>query len=115
MYAPDAEIPVSPESAQLVLISHVLHMEAAAQNERLIRKAAALLSPGGRLLIHDMFLEEDGAHPQRSSMFAVHMLAMTQRGELYPASTICRWLEQAGLRACVLSKSPFLTQGVRSA
>lgn len=115
LYVPDADIPVPSESAQFVLISHVLHMEAAAQNQRLIRKAAALLSPGGRLLIHDMFLEEDGAHPQMSSLFAVHMLAMTQRGELYPPSTICGWLEQAGLRTRVISKSPFLVEGVRPA
>jgi ubiquinone/menaquinone biosynthesis C-methylase UbiE len=114
LYAPDADIPVPRESVQFVLISHVLHMEAADQNQRLIRNAAALLSPGGRLLIHDMFLEEDGAHPQMSSLFAVHMLAMTQRGELYPPSTICSWLEEAGLRASVLSKSPFLVEGVRS-
>ena len=114
LYAPDADIPVQPGSANVVLISHVLHLESAQQNQRLIGQAAALLAPGGRLLIHDMFLEDDGTHPQMSSMFAVHMLATTPRGEVYPTTVIGGWLEQAGLEARVLSTSPFLIEGARA-
>lgn len=113
LFESESVIPVAPESAQLVLISHMVHMEGPQQNAELIRKAAYLLSPGGRLIIHDMFLEEDRTHPQLSSLCAVHMLAMTQRGELYPASVIGDWLEAAGLRSRVLSTSPFLIEGVR--
>jgi hypothetical protein len=41
------------------------------------------------------------------------MLAMTQRGEIYPASVISGWLADVGLRTRVLSMSPFLIEGVR--
>jgi 3-hydroxy-5-methyl-1-naphthoate 3-O-methyltransferase len=111
LFALGEDIPVPPSTADLVLISHVLHMEGPEQNATLIQKAARLLTPGGRLIIHDMFLEEDRAHPQASSMFAVHMLAMTQRGEVYPASLMCRWLEEAGLSPRLCSTSPFLIEG----
>lgn len=113
LFDPEADIPVAPETAELVLISHMIHMEGPEQNAALIRKAAGLLSRGGRLVIHDMFLEEDRAHPQLSSLCAVHMLAMTRRGELYPASVISGWLAEAGLRPRVLSISPFLVEGIR--
>jgi SAM-dependent methyltransferase len=115
LFAPDGRIPIRSATADLVLISHVVHMDGPAQNAALIRRATELLAPGGRLVIHDMFLEEDRAHPPASSMLAVHMLAMTQRGEVYPVSVIRRWLEDAGLQAQVLSTSPFLIEGRRSA
>jgi SAM-dependent methyltransferase len=111
LFAPDASIPISPATADLVLISHVLHMYGPDQNAALIRKAATLLRPNGRLIIHDMFLEEDRVRPQASSMFAVHMLAMTKRGEVYPPSTINQWLQEAGLHSRMCSTSPFLVEG----
>ena len=113
IYESDKRIPIEFESAQLVLISYVVHMEGPQQNAELFRKATKLLSPGGRLIIHDIFLGEDCAHPQLSSLFAVHMLATTQRGELYPTSVIIGWLAAAGLHSRVLSTSPFLIEGVR--
>ena len=115
LFDQNADIPIAPQTAELVLISHMAHMEGADQNAALISKAASLLSAGGRLVIHDMFLEEDRAHPQASSLFAVHMLAMTCRGELYPASVISSWLANAGLRPRLLSTSPFLIEGLRTA
>jgi predicted O-methyltransferase YrrM len=115
LFDSDSDIPVAPETAELVLISHMVHMEGPRQNAALMRRAARLLRPGGRLLIHDMFLEENRTHPQLSSLCAVHMLAMTQRGEVYPASVINGWLTDAGLHPRVLSTSPFLIEGVRLA
>jgi SAM-dependent methyltransferase len=115
LFDSERDIPVAPETADLVLISHMVHMEGPQQNVALIRKAARLLPPGGRLVIHDMFIEEDRAHPQLSSLCAVHMLAMTQRGEVYPPSVIKGWLIDAGLRPHVLSTAPFLIEGRRPA
>ena len=107
------EIAIEASSFDFAIISQLLHMEGPAENAGLIRRTAELLSPSGRIIIHDMFLEEDKAHPSASSMFAVHMLAMTQRGELYSASEICNWLTEAGLTPRVVSTSPFLIEGLR--
>ena len=113
LFKSDSDIPIQSRTTDLILISHLVHMEGPEQNAILIQKAAHLLRPGGKLYIHDMYLEEDRAHPQLSSLFAVHMLAMTQRGELYPASTMCGWLENAGLSPRVVSTSPFLVEGAK--
>jgi SAM-dependent methyltransferase len=106
-------IPILPETADIVLISNVLHMEGPERNVTLIKRAAQLLSPSGKLIIHEMILDEDRTHPQASSLFAVHLLAMTQRGELYPTSVICDWLSQAGLKPRVIKTNPFLIEGER--
>lgn len=113
LFDPETDIPLDAATADMVLLSHVVHMEGPEQNAALVRKAARLLAPEGRLVVHDMFLEEDRAHPQASSLFAVHMLAMTRRGELYPVSVISRWLADAGLVPRAMSTSPFLLEGVR--
>lgn len=115
LYDTQSAIPIASETADLVLISHVVHMEGPQNNASMIQKAARLLKVGGRIVIHDMFLEEDRAHPLASSLFAVHMLAMTRRGEVYPASAIIGWLSDAGLQPRVLSTSPFLVEGVKCA
>lgn len=111
----EAQIPVAAETADLILMSHMIHMDGPCENATLVRKAARLLCPGGKLIVHDMFLEEDRANPQLSSLCGVHMLAMTQRGEVYPASVICEWMRGAGLQSQVLSISPFLIEGTRPA
>jgi len=113
LYDMDSPIPVLPGSADLVLMSHLVHMEGPEQNAELVSRASELLVPGGRLIVHDLFLEEDRTTPQQSSMFAVHMLAMTGRGEVYTPSEICAWLEDAGLDVRVFSTSPFLVEGSR--
>ena len=113
LFDAESEIPIEPESAELVLMSHIVHMDGPEQNAALVRKAARILKPGGKIIVHDMFLEEDRAHPQLSSLCAVHLLAMTQRGEMYPASVISGWLAEAGLDTRIISKSPFLIEGMR--
>lgn len=104
-------LPLVPKTADMVLISNVLHMEGPEQNISLIKRAAELLSPKGKLIIHEMVLEEDRVQPQASSLYAVHLLAMTQRGEVYPSSVICDWISQAGLKPRVIKSIPFLIEG----
>ena len=106
------DIPILPRTADIVLISNVLHMESAQCNLILIERAKQLLSPSGKIIIHEMFLEEDLIHPQASSLFAVHLFAMTPNGELYPTSVICDWLSKAGIESRVIKTSPFLIEGV---
>lgn len=86
--------PLPPSCADVVLLSHVLHMEGPSQNAALIVRASSLLVPGGRLIVHDLFLEENQTDPGSSSMFAVNMLTMTERGEVYTSEDIASWLSK---------------------
>ena len=48
-----------PDDCDVMLLSNVLHDWDAPECSRLVAKSAASLPPGGRLLIHDAFLNDD--------------------------------------------------------
>jgi ubiquinone/menaquinone biosynthesis C-methylase UbiE len=83
----------------LVLISAVCHMLSPRTNRRLIGKAFAALSPGGRLLIHDFVLDENRASPPNAAIFAVNMLVNTEGGNSYTANEYRAWLKESGFRS----------------
>jgi predicted O-methyltransferase YrrM len=80
----------------LVFISHILHMEGESQNLELLRKIVSSTSPGGRIVVNEVPVEESRIEPLWGALFAVNMLVNTERGDSYPQSTIARWLEEAG-------------------
>jgi len=81
----------------LVLLSNVVHSYSAADNQRLVAKAAQALAPGGRLAVKDFLLAPSRTKPQKASLFAVNMLVSTTGGDCYTAAEIKQWLRQAGL------------------
>ena len=85
-----------PEGADVVLFSNVLHDWDVADCWSLVSRAAAALRPGGRLLIHDVFLNDalDGPIPQ--ACYSAALFTMTE-GRLYSAAEYRTWLTAAGL------------------
>ncbi len=82
----------------LIWTSSIVHMHTDQQNRLIVKKAADALNPGGRLIIRDFLLNEDGAGPASAAIFAVNMLVATEGGRSYKASEIKQWLEEAGLK-----------------
>lgn len=80
-----------------VFVSNVVHIYSAADNQRLIERCAAVLAPGGRLVLKDFFLDDDRRSPPGGVLFAVNMLVNTAAGDCYTVSEAHRWLELAGL------------------
>ena len=86
-----------PGRYEVIWFSNVLHIYSPEENQRLFRKMAKALAPGGRLLIQDAFLHDrSGLHPQEASLFAVTMLLFTDRGNTYSARETAAWLKRAG-------------------
>jgi len=85
-----------PDGADVVLFSNVLHDWDIADCWTLISRAAAMLRPGSRLLIHDVFLNDalDGPLPQ--ALYSAALFTLTQ-GRLYSANECRAWLTAAGL------------------
>jgi SAM-dependent methyltransferase len=81
----------------LVLISAICHMNSAAQNADLIRRAARALVPGGRVVVHDHVLEPDRTAPKAGALFAVNMLVNTPTGGNYTEEEYFGWMREAGL------------------
>lgn len=73
-------------------------MHSDVQNILLIRKAAEALNPGGKLLVRDFLLNENGDGPANAAIFAVNMLVSTDGGRSFKASEITEWMKAAGLQ-----------------
>lgn len=85
-----------PAGADAVLLSNVLHDWDVAECRTLIARAAAALAPGGRLLIHDVYLADDLGGPLPVALYSAALFAVTE-GRAYSAAEYRGWLTEAGL------------------
>jgi len=81
----------------LVLLSSICHMLGPAENRELLARAARALAPGGRVVVSDFVLDEDGTAPRQAVLFSLNMLVGTPSGRSYRESEYTAWLREAGL------------------
>jgi len=91
----------------LALLSAIVHMNDAGQNQRLIARAAAALNPGGQLVVQDFIMRPDRTRPAAGAFFALNMLVATARGDSYTAAEIGSWMRAAGLKRIKQVRTPF--------
>ena len=96
--------PADLPSFDLVFVSQVLHAEPPERNRGLFRKIAALLEPGGRLVVHEFFVDPDWTSPTEAALFAVNMLAMTPGGRTYTEQEVEEWAREVGLEPAGLKR-----------
>lgn len=85
-----------PDGYDAVLLSNVFHDWGVETNTQLARSAFSSLTPGGRILLHEMLVEEQGGSPTVAG-FSVRMLTSTQ-GKQYSLAELREILEAAGFR-----------------
>ncbi len=88
-----------PGHYDVVWMSHIIHSEGAETAEKIIKKAADILEPGGMIMIHDFFLNDpsdpiDG--PLFPALFSLNMLVRTKAGRSYSQNEITTMLRKAG-------------------
>ena len=81
----------------LVFISETVHANSSAENEVLVRKAAAVLTPGGRLVVHDYILDDDRTGPLYGALFSLEMLLVREGADNYTGAQVREWMTAAGL------------------
>jgi len=84
--------------ADVVLLSNVLHDWDVPECRKLIERSARTLPSGGRLLIHDVFLNDALDGPLPLALFSAQLFCMTE-GRVYSAAEYRAWLRQAGFTA----------------
>ncbi|MGB8853702.1 MAG: methyltransferase [Pirellulales bacterium] len=84
-----------PAGHDVHLFSNVLHDWDEADCRRLLAMSAAALPAAGRLLIHDMLLDDDKAGPLWAAEYSALLSTVTQ-GRLYSAAEIGGWLAELG-------------------
>jgi acetylserotonin N-methyltransferase len=85
------------------LFSNVLHDWSEPDCRRLLAQSVASLPEGGRLLVHDMLLDDDKSGPLWAAEYSVLLTTVTQ-GRLYSAAEIGSWLAEVGLR--IVARAP---------
>ena len=79
-------------------LSHILHAEGPEQCRHIVAKAVKALQPGGLILIHDFFLNNDMAAPLFPTLFSLNMLLGTSQGRSYSEGQVREMLEANGVR-----------------
>jgi len=79
-----------------ILISNVLHDWDVPQCRELIRRCAAALPAGGKLLIHDAFLADTLDGPLPVALYSAALFTLTE-GRAYSPAEYRAWLTECGL------------------
>jgi ubiquinone/menaquinone biosynthesis C-methylase UbiE len=87
-----------PSGFDVCLISNIIHSLGEEDNRALFDKAHSSLDKGGRVIVKDFFISEDGTAPLSSALFSVNMLLGTEEGGCYTPGQVEGWLAASGFR-----------------
>jgi SAM-dependent methyltransferase len=85
-----------PAGCDVVLLSNVLHDWDVPECRALVGRCATALPPGGRLLVHDVFLNDALDGPLPVALYSAALFCITE-GRAYSAAEYRAWLSEAGL------------------
>ena len=80
-----------------MLLSNVLHDWDVPECEHIVQRAAQAVRPGGRVLIHDVFLNDELDGPLPIALYSASLFSLTE-GRAYSAAEYRNWLTAAGLQ-----------------
>jgi cyclopropane fatty-acyl-phospholipid synthase-like methyltransferase len=98
----------------IVLMSDILHYQTFQTNQALVKKVYDHLTPGGRLVIKDRFLDDAGTSPAWTTAFAVHILVNTQQGACYKTAEAMQWMTKAGFSSLEELEKTAVVQGIKT-
>ncbi|MFQ5543235.1 MAG: methyltransferase [Nitrospiria bacterium] len=99
-----------PGTFDVVFLSDILHYQTEEENAALFRKLYDTTNPGGKIIVKDMFINEDENNPGWNAVFSIHLMIYTENGRCFKGNLIRRWLEMAGFVNVVeLEKNTVLT------
>jgi len=94
-----------PGTYDAAWLSHILHGMSPQSCQTVIQKAAGVLSPGGRIFVHEFILEDTLAGPLFPALFSLNMLVNTDGGRSYSEEQIRGMLAKAGIKN--IARMPF--------
>ncbi len=89
----------------LIWLSNAVHTMGPEDVRILLSRCRDALAGGGRILVHDFFLDESGTRPERAAVFSVHMLVVSRGGRSYRLTEMIHLLETAGFSDVSLAAS----------
>ena len=83
-------------AADAILLSNILHDWDIPECQQLVGRCSAALGPGGRLFIHDVFLNDNLDGPLPVALYSAALFSLTE-GRAYSGREYSGWLAAAGL------------------
>ncbi len=83
--------------SDVILLSNILHDWDVTEGQTLVHRCAAALNPGGRLIIHDVLLNDELDGPLPVALYSAALFTFTE-GRAYSAAEYNRILTNAGLQ-----------------
>lgn len=99
----------------VALMSDILHYQDHDINAALVKKVFAHLSPKGRLVIKDRFLDPDRTSPAWTTAFAVHIMVNTEHGDCFTTQEALAWMTNAGFQSVTELEPRAIVQGTKAA
>jgi hypothetical protein len=87
-----------PSGYDAIFLSNIVHDWDFETCAVLAAKAHAALSPGGRILLHEMLLDDTHDGPPTAVAFSMYMLLGT-KGQQFTAAELSKLLTDAGFRS----------------
>ncbi len=84
-----------PAGADAILLSNILHDWDVPECRTLLKRCADALPTGGRVMIHDVFLDDDLGGPLPIALYSTALFTLTE-GRAYSAGEYRAWLATAG-------------------
>ncbi len=85
-----------PSNVDAILLSNILHDWDIPECQQLIARCVNALASGGRILIHDVFLNDELDGPLPIALYSAALFSLTE-GRAYSAKEYQAWLHDAGL------------------
>jgi ubiquinone/menaquinone biosynthesis C-methylase UbiE len=85
-----------PAGCDVILLSNILHDWDVPQCRALLERCAAALPTGGRVLVHDAFIDDDMDGPLAVALYSGALFYLTE-GRAYSAAEYRMWLSEVGL------------------
>ncbi|MDA1304051.1 MAG: methyltransferase [Nitrospirae bacterium] len=99
----------------VALMSDILHYQDHHINGALVEKVYAHLTPKGRLVIKDRFLDPDRTSPAWTTAFAVHIMVNTEHGDCFTTQEAMDWMTNAGFQSVTELEPRAIVQGTKAA